>query len=114
MTTIEVRMSLAGLKEGEARDLMAMLNDLLSLASLSNRLESSLLGATVTWLLENKLVLNWWTIGSVVEERPVRCSTNAETSSRHWADQKGFERGGLSKMSSSLSWLHQSIYNNPN
>ena len=76
-------MFLAELEDEEAKDLMAMLNDVLRLGNLSNRLESSLLDAMVTWLLKNKLVTNWWTVASVVEERPVRCSINAEISSRH-------------------------------
>ena len=44
---------LAGLKKN-ATDLAAMLNGVLRLAGLSDRSESSLLGATVTWLLKNK------------------------------------------------------------
>ena len=52
-------MFLAELEDEEAKDLMAMLNDVLRLGNLSNRLESSLLDAMVTWLLKNKLVTNW-------------------------------------------------------
>ena len=47
-------MFLAGLEE-DATDLAAMLNGVLRLAGLSDRSESSLLGAMVTWLLKNKL-----------------------------------------------------------
>ena len=37
-------------------DLAAMLNGVLRLAGLSDRLESSLVGDIVTWLLKNKLI----------------------------------------------------------
>ena len=47
-------MFLTGLKE-DATDLAAMLNGVPRLASLSDRLESSLLGAMMTGLLKNKL-----------------------------------------------------------
>ena len=45
---------LAGLEE-DTTDPAAMLNGVLRLAGLSDRSESSLLGAMVTWLLKNKL-----------------------------------------------------------
>ena len=41
--------------EKDATDLAAMLDGVLRLAGLSDRSESSLLGAMVTWLLKNKL-----------------------------------------------------------
>ena len=41
--------------EKNAIDLAAMLNSVLRLDGLSNRLELSLLGVMVTWLLKNKL-----------------------------------------------------------
>ena len=45
---------LTGLKEN-ARDLATILNDVLRLAGLSDRSESSLLDAMITWMLKNKL-----------------------------------------------------------
>ena len=61
-------MFLAGLEE-DATDLAAMLNGVLRLAGLSNRLESSLLNEILTWLLKNKLIyLNdqWEKILSII------------------------------------------------